>query len=261
MSDAVLIDGRGTSVWTVTLNNPASRNAVDEVLQPALLACVVEAASDQDIRAMVITGSGSVFSAGGDFGLIHRMQSDGALRHRTFELSRDLYSALINLEIPVVGAVNGSAIGAGCTLALLCDVVVMSKSATLGDPRIKLNLVSGDGGAILWPIMAGLPAARLHLMLGDVMDAEEAYRIGMVSRVVEPDALLAEARSLAQQLARIPRSAMRETKRILNASISSADSEPFERALHAEEEAFDTQEHLDAVANYEESLKARRNGE
>jgi enoyl-CoA hydratase len=258
MNEKVSIVGRGTSVWTVTLKSPESRNAIDDVLQPALLACLREAASDEDIRAMVITGSGTVFSAGGDFGLIRRMQSDVSLRHETFELSREIYRVLLDLDVPVVGAVNGPAMGAGCTLALLCDVVVMSRAATLGDPRIKLDLVSGDGGAILWPLLAGLPAARLHLMLGDVIDAEEAYRIGLVSRIAEPGALLSDATWIAERLALMPRSAMRETKRILNVSIPSADSDLFEHVLRAEQDAFDTQEHRDAVVSYEKSINARK---
>jgi enoyl-CoA hydratase len=186
------------------------------------------------------------------------MQTDVALRHHTFELSRELFRALISLDVPVVGAINGPAIGAGCTLALLCDVVVMSESATLGDPRIKLDLVSGDGGAVIWPIVAGLPAARLHLMMGDIIDAAEAYRIGVASKVVEPTDLLSYAHSLAQQLAAMPQGAMRETKRILKASIASSDSELFERAMLAESEAFDTQEHRDALASYEEIINTRR---
>lgn len=258
MSDPVLIDGRGTSVWTLTLNTPESRNAVDEVLQPALLESLLDAARDREIRSLVITGAGSVFSAGADFALIHRMQADVALRRTTFELSRELFRALTSLDIPVIGAINGPAIGAGCTLALLCDVVVMSESATLGDPRIKLGLVSGDGGAIIWPIVAGLPAARLHLMLGDIIDAAEAYRIGLASKVVTSSDLLTYAHSLAEQLAAMPQSAMRDTKRILNASIASADSDLFERAMLSESEAFDTQEHRDALASYEEIINTRR---
>lgn len=135
----------------------------------------------------------------------------------------------------------------------------MSESATLGDPRIKLGLVSGDGGAIIWPIVAGPPAARLHLMLGDIIDAAEAYRIGVASMVVSPTDLLVRAHSLAEQLAAMPRSAMRDTKRFLNASIASADSELFERAMGAESEAFDTQEHRDALASYEAIINSRRN--
>lgn len=97
MSEPVLIEGRGTPVWTLTLNTPESRNAIDEVLQPALLEGVLEAAHDPDIRSLVITGAGSVFSAGADFGLIRRMQTDLVLRQETFELSRELFRAVITL--------------------------------------------------------------------------------------------------------------------------------------------------------------------
>jgi enoyl-CoA hydratase len=259
MNEAVLIDGQGTSVWTLRLNRPASRNSIDESLQPALLAGIVEASRDHDVRVVIVTGSESVFSAGGDFGLIERMQTDRSLRDKTFELSRELFRAILDLDVPVIAAVNGPAIGAGCTLALLCDAVLMSQSATLGDPRIKLGLVSGDGGALLWPILAGLPAARLHLMLGDTVDAAEAFRIGLVAKVVDADSLLAEAMSLAQQLASIPRAAMRETKQILNTTIPTADSDSFERVFRAEKDGFDTPDHLSAVATYQESIKTRKN--
>ena len=189
-TDDAILRSEGSRVRVLTLNRPASRNALDGPLHAAMLSAVRTVADEPEVRAVVLTGAGDAFSAGGDFGLIEQMQEDADLRRATLNRGRTLFWSLVALEIPVIAAVNGPAVGAGATLALLCDIVLMAEQAYLAEPRVSIGLVPGDGGAILWPLLAGVPAARAYLLTGDRMPAAEAHRLGLVHRVVERDALL-----------------------------------------------------------------------
>jgi enoyl-CoA hydratase len=244
-SEDVVLRSEGSRVRVLTLNRPASRNALDGALHEATLAAVRDVATDPDVRAVVLTGAGDVFSAGGDFGLIEQMQSDTNLRRATLDRSRSLFWSLLALEAPVIAAVNGPAVGAGATLALLCDIVLMAEPAYLAEPRVGIGLVPGDGSAILWPVLAGVPAARSYLLTGDRMPAREAYRLGLIHRVVEGDHVLADAMALADRLAGLSPHAVRSTKRALNLQLEAAAQAGLEFTLDAESQSFDTPE-LDA---------------
>jgi enoyl-CoA hydratase len=243
----VAVSGAGTALWTMTLNRPDRRNAIDEAMQVAVLSAVRSAAADPAVRAIVLTGAGPAFSAGGDFGLIRRMQDDPMVRRSVLDRSRSLFGALRDLHVPIVAAVNGPAIGAGCTLALLCDIVIMADGASLGDPRVAFGLAPGDGAAVLWPLLGGMPAARSFLLTGDRLSAEEAYRIGLISRAVAAEDLLQTATVVAGRLASLPPAAVQATKRALNRHLATAETAVFELALAAESSSFDTVEHREAI--------------
>ncbi|MCU1429732.1 MAG: enoyl-CoA hydratase [Actinomycetia bacterium] len=233
----------GDAVRTLVLQREATMNALDETLHSALLDALEAIATDDEVRAVVITGAGRAFSAGGDIELIRAMQHDRALRSRILETARRLFARFVTLDVPVIAAVNGPAVGAGCTLVLLCDVIYMAEEAYLADPHIRIGLVPGDGGAVLWPLLAGLPAARAYLLSGDRLPAAEAHRIGLVHRVVAADELRAVAHGYAERIAALPRAAVRDTKRALNVSIAAAAAASFDTAMHAESSSFDTIEH------------------
>jgi enoyl-CoA hydratase len=243
----VTIGGVGTALWTITLNRPDRRNAIDEEMQTAVLSAVQLAAADPTVRSILLTGSGRAFSAGGDFGLIRRMQDDPEVRRSILDQSRSLFGSLRDLHVPIVAAVNGPAIGAGCTLALLCDIVIMAEGASLGDPRVPIGLAPGDGAAVLWPLLAGLPAARSYLLTGDRLSAEEAYRIGLISRIEPAADLLEAATAVASRLASLPPGAVQATKRALNQYLAAAETPVFELALAAESTSLDSAEHREAI--------------
>jgi enoyl-CoA hydratase len=226
-------------------------------MQAALLSAIRAAAADPTVRAVVITGAGPSFSAGGDFDLIRRMQDDLTVRRAVLDRSRSLFGALRDLHVPVVAAVNGPAIGAGCTLALLCDIVVAAKTARFGDPRVAFGLAPGDGAAVLWPVLAGLPAARAHLLTGEQLSADEAHRIGLISRVVSDGEALKAATEIATRLAALPSEALQATKRALNQHLAGAETLVFEFALAAENHSLDTDEHRRAI---EEHLRPTAHG-
>jgi enoyl-CoA hydratase len=226
----------------LTLDRPASRNALNGDLHAAMLVAIQSVATEPDVRAIVVTGSGDAFSAGGDFELMRKMQEDRDLRREILNRSRSLFQAVLKLDIPIVAAVNGPAVGAGATLALLCDVVLMADDAYFAEPRVNLGLVAGDGGVTLWPLLAGVPAARAYLLTRDRVSALEAHRLGLIHQVHPSASLLREAMSLAERLAGMPQHAMRTTKRALNRQLEASASLAFEFALEAEMQGFDTPE-------------------
>jgi enoyl-CoA hydratase len=245
-ASAVLVEGRGTDLWIVTLNRAANRNAIDEELQIALVEVMHELADDSSVRAAVFTGAGVSFSAGGDVALIRHMQADTDIRRAVLERSRVLFQALCRLEIPMVCALNGPAVGAGCTLALSCDIVVMSEDAYLREPRVPLGLVPGDGGTVFWTLLAGLPAARAYLLTGERLSASDAHRLGIAHRIVRPGDLLETASGLAESLARLPPPSVRAMKRLLNDSMRAVGTSQYE-AMCAEEALMDSAEHRAAI--------------
>jgi enoyl-CoA hydratase len=243
----------GSAVRVVTLQRPATLNALDEELHSHLLEVFDDIAADDEVRAVVLTGSGRAFSAGWDIGLIRRMQEDRRLRRETLVTGRRLFDRFTNLGVPVIAAVNGAAVGAGCTLALMCDVVFMADDTYLSDPHIRIGLVPGDGGVVLWPLLGGLPAARAYLLTGDRVPAAEALRLGLVYGVVGPDVVRATALEFAERIATLPTSAVRATKRALNAHLRFASAIAFDGALDAEGRTFDSTEHRELTRDHSDA--------
>ena len=220
-SSPVLVE-REDAVLTVSLNLPERRNPISEPeMVDALCDVFADADRDMSIRAVVLTGVGRAFSSGGDLKV---MKPDvGSLRSSRPAETRRNYRVGIQriplmfhaLEVPVIAAVNGPAIGAGCDLALMCDVRVAGRSARFAESFVTLGITPGDGGAWLLPRIVGFAKASELALTGEVIDAEEALRIGMVSKVVDDDALLATAKGIAAKIAANPPHATRMTKRLL----------------------------------------------
>lgn len=208
-------------VVTLTLNDPASRNAISGLpMIEALLTALSEVEADPGSRAIVLTGSGTAFSSGGNIkamgegqGLVDAVPARTRLNYRT-GIQR-LPLAFEALELPVVAAINGPAIGAGCDLALMCDIRIAGRSAKFAESFVKLGIVPGDGGAWLLPRVVGFAKASEMALTGDLVEADEALSIGLVSRVVDDDNLLATATVIARRIAANPPHAVRMTKRLL----------------------------------------------
>jgi enoyl-CoA hydratase len=239
-----MVEDRGP-VRILTLNRPDKLNAISGELHEGLLAELQELRSSPSVRVAVLTGSGRAFSAGADMELIKRMQDDHSVRDATMATARQLFEEFTSLSVPVVAAVNGAAVGAGCTLALLCDVVIMEEASFLADPRVTVGLVPGDGGSILWPLLAGLGAAKAYLLTGDRISATEAWRLGLIHQVVDSDSLGA-AMVVAERIASRPALAVRETKRALDLHLRASPA-IFDYALEAESRCFDDAEHRRSI--------------
>lgn len=241
IAPAVAVERHG-SIALVTLSRPGQRNAMDGAMTDALLGVVRSLRDDGSVRAMVVTGAGKAFSAGGDLDTIRAMRDDRRVRAAVLDAHNDLFWELTRLPFPSVAAVNGPAVGAGVTVALLCDLVVMAEDAFLSDPRVSLGLLDGAGGLVLWPLLTSLSAAREYLLLGDRVTGLEAHRLGLANRVVSRESALDEALSLGGRLAELPPRAARETRRLLNLHIQRAAT-MLDDCSRAESACFDTEEH------------------
>jgi len=220
MTDLVLYQRAGHIV-TLTLNQPELRNPVsDDDMVDAILAALARLESDPEARVAILTGAGTAFSSGGN---LKKMASgEGLASPRPIQTRRNYLSgiqrlprAFAALEVPVVAAVNGPAIGAGCDLACMCDIRIAGESAKFAESFVKLGIVPGDGGAWLLPFVVGHAKAAELALTGDMVDAAEALRIGLVSRVVPDADLLDAAHAMAARVAANPTQAVRMTKRLL----------------------------------------------
>ena len=211
-------------VVTLTLNDPDTRNAISDLpMVEALLAALADAEADPDNRAIVLTGAGSAFSSGGN---LKAMSPGQGLVDDVPAITRKNYKAGIQrlplafeaMELPVIAAVNGPAIGAGCDLSLMCDIRIAGESARFAESFVRVGIVPGDGGAWLLPRIVGFAKASEMALTGDLVAAEEAQRIGLVSQVVPDADLLETATAMARRIAANPPHAVRMTKRLLRSA-------------------------------------------
>ena len=235
------------AVRIVTLNRPTQLNATNEALHRGLSLVWRQLAADDGARAVILTGAGKAFSAGGDFHFMTKLAAEEPFRIQTMEEARTILLDMMRFPLPVIAAVNGPAVGLGCSLALSCDLVLLSDQAHLADPHLAIGLVPGDGGAALWPLFTSMLRVKEFLFTGDRIGPEQAVALGLANRVVPDAELLAEALKLAQRLARLPARALRDTKRALNAHIERAASGPLEIAIQAELASMASPEHAERV--------------
>jgi len=253
MSDAVLIDEDGP-VRILTMNRPESLNAFDGELHHGLPDALHQVSDDPKVRAIVLTGAGRAFSAGGNIDDFTAFANDLELRRATLRLGRRLFEELINVHLPVVAAVNGPAVGLGCTIATACDAVIMSDQTFLADPHVTVALVAGDGGAVTWPLNIGLLRAKPYLLTGDRMPADVAVSLGLATRAVPPEQVLPEATAMAHRIAALPPQAVQDTKSVLNQHLRQAAVTVLGYGLAAESQSHDTPEYK-AVP---EKMRARK---
>ena len=205
-----LVYEKQDNMLTITLNRPAKKNALSNQLIDELRTAISEAKDNAEVRAVIMTGANSSFSAGADVGDVDL--SSPVATKGFLEGFQDVLNSLEGLGKPTIAAINGLALGGGCELALVCDIRIASKRATIGLSEIKLGLLPGGGGTQRLPRIVGMSKALEMLYTGDAIDAEDAYRIGLVSRVVDPDKLMDEARMLARSFVDKPPLALRMAK-------------------------------------------------
>jgi enoyl-CoA hydratase len=235
------------SVRLVRFNRPDSLNGANRAMHQRLARLWTHIAEDDDARAVILTGAGSAFSAGGDFGYMQENIDDEEMRAQTMEEGRAIIAGMVRCRLPVIAAVNGPAVGLGCSLALLSDIVLMAEGSFLADPHLRMGLVPGDGGMV-FPALLGLSRAKEFLFLGGRIPADEAVRLGLASRTTAPADLLAEATRLAARLAEVPAAALQATKRGLNSYLEVQLDRAFDVALNGELASMGSDEHRQAVA-------------
>jgi enoyl-CoA hydratase len=223
------------STAEIVFTRPDLLNRFDALAHREFIGAVRSLERRPDLRAVVLAGEGKAFSAGGDFDLMQQANADMATRQEIMADTERLLAVLLDARPPIVVALHGDAIGLGATIALCCDLVVSHPRCRIGDPHVQIGLVAGDGGCVVWPQVAGMARAKRHLLTGDSLSGEEAYRIGIVSDLVDtPDEVLPAARSLAHRLASLPPLAVQGTKRTLNAALRQRFAEVMPIALNQE---------------------------
>ncbi len=239
LPDVVRVEADGP-VRVVTLSRPDQLNAVNDDVHLALARVWPQLSADVDARAAVITGEGRAFSAGGDFDLLDRMAKDRALRERTIADGRELVLEMIRCRVPVVAAVNGPAVGLGCSVIALSDVVYMAESAYLSDPHVTVGLVAADGGPLTWPLHTSLLIAKEYAFTGERITATRAAEIGLANHVCPDGEVLPAALAAAHKIAGLPRQAVEATKRVLNLHLERAVLATIDFAMASETQSFDT---------------------
>ncbi len=243
---------RDGHVLTVTIDHPDSAmNAVDATLHHEFGALFRLLKQESEARVVVLTGSGRAFSAGGDMAWFPELR-DSARMHALRREAKQLIWDELDVEVPIVCALNGPAVGLGASIALLCDVVVMADTATIIDPHVQVGLVAGDGGAAIWPLLVGPLAAKRHLMLGQPLTADEAMRLGVAAEVCSGDDLGATARAWADRIAAQPPLAVQGTKISVNQQIKQALLTSYDLSTALEMPCFVSADHAEAVAAFVE---------
>jgi enoyl-CoA hydratase len=248
MSYTTLETARIGDVLTVTIAHPTSPvNAVDDALHRDLTALFAALRREREARAVLLTGRGRAFSAGGNFAWFPELQEPARMEALRLD-AKQLIWDLVDVEIPIVAALNGPAMGLGASIALLCDVILMADTATIGDPHVKVGIVAGDGGAAIWPLLVGPARAKQYLLTGDPLSAVEAERIGLVNRVVPAADLQREALALATRLAAGAPLAVRYTKLAVNKLVKDALNVAFDTSTALELVTFRSEDHQEALA-------------
>jgi enoyl-CoA hydratase len=230
----------------IALNRPAALNAVNEALHTGLARLWPRLSEDRAARAAVLTGTGKAFSAGGDFEYLDELRRDSDLRAQTIAHGRDLVLGMARCRVPVISAVNGPAVGLGCSLAALSDIVYLAETAYLADPHVQIGLVAADGGPLTWPLHTSLLIAKEYALTGARIPARRAVELGLANHVVADP--LTEAVACAKRVAELPQQAVESTKRLLNLHLERAVLATLDFAMTAEEQSFQTEDFSAGIA-------------
>ena len=234
-------------VRVVAINRPDELNAVNLPLHWALANVWRQLAADTEAKVVILTGAGRAFSAGGDLDWITSFLDDPVARDESLREGAQIIEELLRFPLPVIAAVNGPAVGLGCSIAVLCDIVLISDRAFLADPHVSVGLVAGDGGAAFWPLLTPVLRSREYLYTGDRIPAATAVELGLATRVVPAADLLPESRALAERLASQPAEALRGTKRVAGMYLAQALSGAMQAGFAAERATMLTPEHRERL--------------
>jgi enoyl-CoA hydratase/carnithine racemase len=254
------------AIVTARLNLPELRNPISEPEMVDAIEQLCERINqDERISVLILTGEGKGFSSGGN--VKHMQQKTGMFAGSPEELVENYRNgiqriprAIYNLDVPVIAAVNGAAVGAGCDLAMMADIRIASERACFAESFVTLGIIPGDGGAWFLPRVAGYSRAAEMAFTGGMISAEQALDWGLVSQLVAHESLMDEAMSLARRIAANPPLAVRETKKLLRLSKSASLDELLEASAQVQSRLHHTDDHQEAVAAFLEKRTPRFQG-
>ncbi|MDQ3389954.1 MAG: enoyl-CoA hydratase-related protein [Actinomycetota bacterium] len=257
--ETIGIERRG-DVVVATIDHPGSDvNAVDAALHHDLGELFRMLKREDTGRAAVLMGAGKAFSAGGDMEWFPSLRSTDAA-HRLRREGRQIVWDLLDVEIPIVCGLNGSAAGLGASVALLCDVVVMSDRAVIVDPHVSVGLVAGDGGSAIWPLLLGPLAAKRHLLLAEPLTAEAALTAGVAAEVCPAADVPERSMAWARRLADGAPMAVQGTKQAINAQVRQALLTSFDLSTALEIPCMLSADHVEGIAAFAERRQPRFEG-
>lgn len=240
-------------VIRITMDN-GKMNTADARMHQELVDVWRTVDADPQVNAIIITGAGRYFSAGGDFSMVQSQIQDHAARMRGWKEARDIVYNCINCSKPIISAMRGVAVGAGLVCGILADVSLASKDCRILDGHTRLGVAAGDHAAMIWPILCGMAKAKYYLLTCDTLLGAEAERIGLITEALEDDALDARAVEIATRLANGAQSAIRLTKYALNNWLRQAGP-IFDASLALEFLGFDGPEVKEGLASHVEKRK------
>jgi 2-(1,2-epoxy-1,2-dihydrophenyl)acetyl-CoA isomerase len=256
--ETILVDRAG-GVATVTFNRPEARNAIDVRMREELVGAFDELEADETVRAIILTGAGGHFSAGGDVKSMVKRHTAADGRARVESLNRFVLR-LFNFPKPTLAMVDGFAVGAGCNIALGCDLVIASDRARFGEVFAKIGLVPDGGGTWLLPRLVGLAKAKELVFTADIIDAAEALRIGLVNRVVPAADLETTSRTLAARIAAGPPGTLALAKSLLNRGATAELAAALELEAFAQGQAICSEDHAEGVRAFLEKRPPKFTG-
>jgi enoyl-CoA hydratase len=237
-------------VAVVTMNVPEIKNAFVDELHQSMREVWLHLAQDRSVRAAVLTGAGDAFSAGGHIPNFILDYDDPQRRRESLRGARRLLDAMVEFPKPLIAAVNGPAVGLGCSVAVSCDIIYIAESAFMSDPHVSVGLVAGDGGAVTWPLLMSIVKAKYYLLTGERIPAAACVELGLANFMVPDDKLMEEALGLAARLARQPQQPLEETKRAINLHVQAAIQRVAPFAFAAESESFSTDDLRQTVEKF-----------
>ena len=252
------------AVVTLTMNSPETRNALTGGTAPQEFVDACQRITDDaSVRCVILTGAGPVFSSGGNLKHMQELfdHTPAQLRQWYRQGVQRLALAVFNLEVPLIAAVNGPAIGAGCDLTCMCDIRIAADNASFAESFVRVGLIAGDGGAWLLPRAVGMSKAAEMSFTGDTLNAAEALACSLVSRVVPAAQLMDEARALAERIAANPGAGLRMTKRLLREGQTMRFEGLLEMSAGFQAVAHKTPQHVEAIKAFVEKRKPNFSGD
>ena len=257
--EAILIERRGR-VLRLTMNRPEALNAFDAQLHEEMSRIFRDAADDDRADAIVLTGAGRAFSAGGDMAWLQRMIDEPRTWTRTSIEGKRIVLSILEARQPVIARIHGHAVGLGATVALACDVTIAAEGARIGDPHVSVGLVAGDGGSALWPALVGYARARELLYTGELIEAARAAEIGLITRAVPASELDSAVDALAERLASGATAAIQGTKTAINQPLRDLAAGNLDLSLALEGLSNLSADHREGVAAFRERREPRFGG-
>ncbi|MFC2034769.1 enoyl-CoA hydratase/isomerase family protein [Chloroflexota bacterium] len=274
----VEVDEDGVAI--VTINRPEVLNAQNVESRIELHRIWPDLGQDEDVKVIILTGAGRGFCAGGDIKEVasRHVKGEGStpdMPHPTRGVQTIVHGEpqpgsrgiimhytemMLNLNKPIIGAINGVATGMGCVMALYCDIVIAADIASFGDHHVRVGLAAGDGLTVIWPLLVGPHKAMEYLMTGDLMDAQEAHRLGLVNKVVPLADLMPTAKGLAKRLAHGPTIAINFVKSAVNKKVLRDYNLTWMFALHGEIRCMSTEDHLEGTRAFAEKREPQFKG-